>query len=164
MNKEELKKLPLTAFNETSWLKPSLIIFANLIFMAKGILLFIASIASRDGGAKVLNLIYPEQSQLYIAIALSVIPLVTLVMLTIGEVEDYLKVKKALFIACSMQLAAEVSFSVSQLFEVKHFFNSPQVKVIFLQVILIICLLLSKRSIAYFEQLSKEKALLKEDS
>lgn len=164
MNKEELKKLPLTAFNENSWLKPSLIIFANLIFMAKGLLLFIASIASRDGGAKVLNIIYPEQSQLYIAIALSIIPLATLIMLTVGEVEDNLKVKKALFIACSMQLAAELSFLVSQLFEVKHFLNSPQLKVIIVQFILLALLMLSKRSRAYFEQLSQSKALLKEDS
>lgn len=162
MKKEELRKLPLTAFNETGWLKPAIIIFANLVFMAKGLLLFIASIASRDGGAKVLNIIYPEQSQLYIAIALSIIPLATLIMLTIGEVEDHLKVKKALFIACAMQLAAEISFSLSQLLEVKHLLNSPQLKVIIVQLTLLALMMFSKRSRAYFEQLSISKALLKQ--
>ena len=107
--KEVLKTIPINAFDEDGWLKPPILIYLNLVILAKGLLLFIASLASFSSGDAILELFFPEKAALYLAIALSVIPIFTLAILTLGKLNEYLKIKKGLLMLCVMQIAAELS-------------------------------------------------------
>jgi hypothetical protein len=162
MDKKTLKKLPLTAFNEEGWLKPPLWIYINLIFMSKGILIFIASLASLKTGDQILALLYPEKNTLYIAIALSIIPLATLVSFTLGEIQDNLKVKKLFFLLCVAEIAGEISFAVRLIAMDSHPFSSSSLKMLVLQVIFLLFAITSKKVIAFFKQIIDEEAILKE--
>ncbi len=162
MDKKTLKSLPLTAFNEEGWLKPPLWIYINLIFMAKGILIYIASIASRGIGDKVMALMYPEKIAFYIALALSLVPFITLVSLTLGKLQDNLKIKKALLLLCIVEIASEMVFAIKFLLSTSQSLYSTTFKLLILQVFLLLFAALSKEVIAFFKQIIDEKAILKD--
>jgi hypothetical protein len=162
MDKKTLKSMPLSAFNEDGWLKPPVWVYINLIFMAKGLLIFIASLASIGTGDQILAFMYPEKNSLYIAIALSVVPLVTLVSFTLGEIQDKLAFKKVLFILCTAEIAAEVSFALKVILTSTHPLSSSSLKVLALQITLLVFAASSKPVRAFFKQITDEKAILKD--
>ena len=108
MKKEQLKEIPISSFNEEGWLKPPMSVHFNLAILAKGLLIFIMSLASIGKSEQLLEIFFPDKSKLYIAIAMSIPPLVALVLLTLGEVQDYLKTKKILFSICFVQIVIEI--------------------------------------------------------
>lgn len=162
MDKKTLKTLPLSAFNEEGWLKPPLWIYINLIFMAKGLLIFIASLASRGKGDQILALMYPEKSTLYIAIALSIVPLITLVSFTLGEIQDRIKLKKVLILLCVAEIFAELSFMVKILLSDMQPLGTTTFKLLVVQLILLALAISSKKVTAFFKQITDEKAILKD--
>ena len=163
MDKQTLKNMPLTAFNEEGWLKPPLLIFLNLIFMAKGALIFIGSLASRSAGDQILALLYPDKTALYISLALSVIPLATIVFLSLGEIHEKLQIKKILFILCVAELAGEFSFAIKVLVTSLDPLSSTTLKLLVVQLILVIFALKSQKVMAFFKQISDEKPILKSE-
>jgi len=162
MDKKTLKSLPLSAFNEEGWLKPPLLIYINLIFMAKGLLIFIASLASLGQGDQILALMYPEKSTLYIAIALSIIPLATLVSFTLGELQDRLKWKKILILLCVAEVFGEISFMIKVLLSDIQPLGTTTFKLLTVQLILLALVISSKKARAFFNQIIDEKAILKD--
>lgn len=162
MDKKTLKSLPLTAFNEGGWLKPPLWVFINLIFMAKGILIYIASIASRGVGDKIMALMYPEKIAFYIALALSIVPLITLISLLLGEIQDKLKLKKVLFILCMAEIFGNISFAVKVLLSDPQPINTTTFKLLMLQLVLLTLAVSSKIVRAFFKQITDKKAILKD--
>ncbi|MBU2891928.1 DUF2919 domain-containing protein [Colwellia sp. D2M02] len=162
MDKKTLKNLPLTAFNEAGWLKPPLWVYINLIFMAKGLIIFILSLASLRTGDQILAVLYPDKNTLYIAIALSVVPLATLVSFTLGEIQDNLKLKKLLFLLCAAEIAGEISFAIKVIAMDSQPLSSPTLKLLIIQVSLLFFAITSKKVIAFFQQITNEEAILKD--
>lgn len=162
MDKKTLKSLPLSAFNEEGWLKPPLWVYLNLIFMAKGLLIFIASLASRGKGDQILALLYPEKSTLYIAIVLSIIPLATIVSFTLGNLQDNLKFKKILLLLCVAEIFGEISFAIKVLLNDLQPFNTATFKLLVLQLVLLVFAISSTKIRAFFNQITEEKAILKD--
>ncbi len=162
MDKKTLKSLPLTAFNEEGWLKPPLLIYINLVFMAKGMLIFIASLASMETGDQILAMLYPEKSALYIALSLSIVPLITIISLSLGEIQDKLKLKKILFLLCVAEIFGELSFAIKVLLSDLQPLATATFKLLVLQLILLALALSSQKVRAFFNQITDEKAILRD--
>lgn len=160
MNQEYLKKIPLSSFNDEGWLKVPLSIYFNLTILAKGLLLFIMSLASIGKSDQLLTIFFPEKSSLYIALALSVIPLSTIVLFSIGKIQDTIKLKKAAIIICMIQVIIELTllsffiYNAYQPFESSYFF-------ILLGYLLILFLTTtSYRNILFVRQILTEKGVI----
>lgn len=156
----QLRTLPLSKFDEQSWLKPPMLLFLNLALLAKGALLFVAALASRETGAKVLSAMYPEQQSLYIALILSAVPFVTIVLLTVGNNSDYPKIKRGLFAVCALLWVGQVGQLAFALFHIYKPFGSVNFTLLMLHVIAIATLFSSLYCRAYLLQTIKADKLI----
>ena len=74
MPKNELRKLPPTYFTDDGWLKLPGYLILNFIFLAKGLMVGLFSLASRGSGNEIVNIFYNNVNYLYVDIAISIVP------------------------------------------------------------------------------------------
>ncbi|WP_353516957.1 DUF2919 family protein [Thalassotalea sp. SU-HH00458] len=166
MSKKILQTIPLSSFNDEGWIKPPLLIFVNLAFLAKGLMLFVMSLASRGQGDAILAVFFPQKSSLYIALILSFIPILTLISLTTGKIQSNLIIKRVFLLICILQIFAEFSFLLNVLLNEFHPFGSLTFKVLLFYIFLIAFSANSLQVRLFIKQLIKGKGIIesKEDT
>ncbi|MEO2280287.1 DUF2919 family protein [Pseudoalteromonas pernae] len=115
-----LRALPFSKFDNDGWLKTPLLVYLNLALLAKGLVLFVAALASRQAGAKVLQTLYPDQHDLYVAIGFSIVPAMLIALFTIGEIKDNAALKKLLLVLCCglwVYQVMDLSISLSHIYK-----------------------------------------------
>ena len=85
--------LPLHKYDENGRVKPPLTLMLALVFLARSIVVFIASLSFREDGGLLLSLFYPDKYQFYLSLS-SAIPALVLIFL-IGFREKLWKGDKA---------------------------------------------------------------------
>ncbi|WP_286233224.1 DUF2919 family protein [Thalassotalea sediminis] len=164
MKKQNLKNIPISSFDNNGWLKPPFLLLINLIYLSKGLLLFIFSLASRQNGGDILSFFYPDKYSLYIAIALSIIPLLTIVSFTIGTIGSNLVLKRVLLSISAVLLLVKWISTANILAEEYKLFSSPAFYTLLVHSILIILALTSYKVKLFIKQFIKKKGFLEQDS
>jgi hypothetical protein len=85
-------KLPLHKYDEAGRVKPPWLLFLCLCFLARGIVVFIASLSFRQDGGLLLSLFYPLKYQFYLSL-LTAIPAI-LILFFLGFRERVWKANK----------------------------------------------------------------------
>ncbi|MDT0581746.1 MULTISPECIES: DUF2919 domain-containing protein [Alteromonadaceae] len=85
--------LPLHKYDENGRVKPPLMLMLSLVFLARSIVVFIASLSFREDGGLLLSLFYPDKYQFYLSLS-SAIPALVLIFV-IGFREKIWKAGKA---------------------------------------------------------------------
>jgi len=160
MNNALLKSIPLSSFNEEGWLKPPILIYLNLIILARGLLLFLASLASRGQKDSILSVFFPEKSMLYIAIAMSIIPIATLICFTLGKTQSYLNIKRILFILCGLQIIIELFILIQNIPSVLQFHELTSSLFILSYIIILVFSFASTKVKLFLSQLIYGKGVL----
>ena len=83
------------------------------------------------------------------------------IVLSLGEIQDKLRLKQVLLLLCVAEIFGEISFAVNLLLNDTHPFNSPTFKLLALQLVLLVLAILSQQVRAFFNQITDEKAILK---
>ncbi len=97
-------KLPLHKYDEAGRVKPPWLFFLCLCFMARGIVVFVASLSFRQDGGLLLSIFYPLKYQFYLSLLTAIPAIMTL--LFVGFRERIWKAGKgALYLAVPAVLA-----------------------------------------------------------
>jgi hypothetical protein len=72
--------LPLHKYDENGRVKPPLMLMLSLIFLARSMVVFIASLSFREDGGLLLSLFYPDKYQFYLSLS-SAVPALFLIFL-----------------------------------------------------------------------------------
>jgi hypothetical protein len=78
-------KLPLHKYDEAGRVKPPWLLFVCLCFMARGIVVFIASLSFRQDGGLLLSIFYPVKYQFYLSLLTAIPAILTLFFLGFRE-------------------------------------------------------------------------------
>ncbi|MFQ3250759.1 DUF2919 domain-containing protein [Glaciecola sp.] len=78
-------KLPLHKYDEAGRVKPPWLLFVCLCFLARGIVVFIASLSFRQDGGLLLSIFYPVKSQFYLSLFTAIPAILTLFFLGFRE-------------------------------------------------------------------------------
>ena len=78
-------KLPLHKYDEAGRVKPPWLLFLCLCFMARGIVVFIASLSFRQDGGLLLSIFYPVKYQFYLSLLTAIPAIFTLLLLGFRE-------------------------------------------------------------------------------
>lgn len=78
-------KLPLHKYDDAGRVKPPWLLFLCLCFLARGIVVFIASLSFRQDGGLLLTIFYPLKYQFYLSLLTAVPALMTLLFLGFRE-------------------------------------------------------------------------------
>jgi len=113
MQQKLLKSIPLHHFDENGWLKPPLVLYLTLLFLSKGLIIAILSLASMRTGAEILSFFYPKMEGLFIAIGYSLLPAITIFLLSATQLKNLTSLKKILLLACL--ILASVQFSIAMI-------------------------------------------------
>jgi hypothetical protein len=139
--------LPLHYYDENGRVKPPLFLMLSLVFLARSIVVFIASLSFREDGGLLLSVFYPDKYQFYLTLA-SAIPSVAL-LLFIGFRERIWKAQRSsLFIILPFALALILIYDLCvQLYIIsqQHFVYSwPMASTLLITLVIIWYLMLSK--------------------
>lgn len=72
--------LPLHKYDDAGRVKPPWLLYAGLLFMARAVVVFIASVSFRQDSSRLLSLFYPDKYHFYMAMSVAV-PALFLVLL-----------------------------------------------------------------------------------
>jgi hypothetical protein len=78
-------KLPLHKYDEAGRVKPPWLLFLCLCFLARGIVVFIASLSFRQDGGLLLSIFYPLKYQFYLSLLTAIPAIMTLLFLGFRE-------------------------------------------------------------------------------
>mgnify|MGYP000181844934 CR=1 FL=1 len=78
-------RLPLHKYDEAGRVKPPWLLFLCLCFLARGIVVFIASLSFRQDGGLLLSLFYPLKHQFYLSLLTAIPAIMTLLFLGFRE-------------------------------------------------------------------------------
>jgi hypothetical protein len=78
-------KLPLHKYDEAGRVKPPWLLFLCLCFLARGIVVFIASLSFRQDGGLLLSIFYPLKYQFYLSLLTAIPAIITLLFLGFRE-------------------------------------------------------------------------------
>jgi hypothetical protein len=78
-------KLPLHKYDEAGRVKPPWLLFLCLCFLARGIVVFIASLSFRQDGGLLLSIFYPLKYQFYLSLLTAIPAIMTLLLLGFRE-------------------------------------------------------------------------------
>ncbi|MFT6330728.1 MAG: hypothetical protein ACJAYN_002674 [Bermanella sp.] len=78
-------KLPLYKYDEAGRVKPPWLLFLCLCFLARGIVVFIASLSFRQDGGLLLSIFYPLKYQFYLSLLTALPAILTLLFLGFRE-------------------------------------------------------------------------------
>jgi hypothetical protein len=78
-------KLPLHKYDEAGRVKPPWLLFFCLCFLARGIVVFIASLSFRQDGGLLLSIFYPLKYQFYLSLLTAIPAIMTLLFLGFRE-------------------------------------------------------------------------------
>lgn len=161
MNEEILKKIPLNAFDEDGWLKLTLYMYINLLFLAKGIVIAIFALVSMGKGNEIINIFYPNVSALYLDMALSIIPIITFISLVRGKMQALVKIKKILLILCFFILIIELTLNLYNVLLERNPMLSMAFQLLIIHVLLLWFSISSPTTRIFIVQLLQGKPCLK---
>lgn len=97
-------KLPLHKYDEAGRVKPPWLLFLCLCFLARGIVVFIASLSFRQDGGLLLSIFYPLKYQFYLSLLTAIPAIMTLLFVGFRE-RIWNAGKGALYLAVPVLLA-----------------------------------------------------------
>lgn len=160
MDNKRLKEIPINSFNEEGWLKVPLLMYLNLAILAKGLLIFVFSLASRGKSDQLLSIFFPDKALLIIAIGMSIVPILTFILLTISEIQQQLTLKKVLLSICFFQIVIEVLLLIKYIVESYHPFESSYFFVLLGYLLILFLSFTSFETKLFIQQLFKGKGTI----
>ncbi|WP_229333450.1 DUF2919 domain-containing protein [Glaciecola sp. MH2013] len=139
--------LPLHCYDDNGRIKPPLLLMFALIFFARSVVVFIASLSFRQDGSLLLSIFYPDKYQFYLTLLGSLLSVSVLFL--IGFREKIWKTGRArVFVALPVLLAIICAFDLGlQLYIIAqqgYLFSWPMATIFLITLLIIWYLLLSK--------------------
>ena len=97
---------------------------------------------------------------LYIAIAMSIIPIATLICFTLGKTQSYLNIKRILFILCGLQIIIELFILIQNIPSVLQFHELTSSLFILSYIIILVFSFASTKVKLFLSQLIYGKGVL----